>query len=236
MSDPNAPQYPQQPTPYGQPGQPSGEQYPPSYPQYPPQTGPYTGQPPNTAPQYPGYPQYPQGQPGYPPGQPYYAPGSVPPPQQKKSNRGLWITLGIVGGVLLVACVACSIFLVGALRGATSNPIVSSTITTGLFCGYEQGQTYDQAYSEFSSTLKQQVTLDQFTQAAQQHDATDGVVKTCKVDSSSSAASPQISNTEVVLPLVVTRGQGSTTTGNITLEKDGSSFKISAIDSSLNLL
>jgi hypothetical protein len=213
MSDPNTPQYPQQPYPYGQPGQPA-----------------------NTPPQYPGYPQYPQGQPGYPPGQPYYAPGSVPPPQQKKSNRGLWITLSIVGGVLLVACVACSIFVVGALRGATSNPLVSSTIATGLFCGYEQQQAYDQAYGEFSSTLKQQVTLDQFTQAAQQHDTASGVVKTCKVDTSSSSASPQISNSQVVLPVVVTRSQGSVTTGNITLEKDGSSFKISAVDSSLNLL
>ncbi len=35
-------------------------------------------------------------------------PGYTPVSQPKKSRRGLWITLGIVGGILLVSCVICS--------------------------------------------------------------------------------------------------------------------------------
>src|SRR6266516_2824315 len=93
--DPNAP-YNQ-----GQPQQPSTQYTPPGYGQGQPQQ-PY-GQPP-----YQGQ-QPPYGQPPY--GQEQY--GGPPPnygqPPKKSSLKWLWITLAIVGAVLVLGCGGCAI-------------------------------------------------------------------------------------------------------------------------------
>ncbi len=133
-NDPNQPygQPPQQPgevpptqyapqPPYGQPapppyGQPPAYEPPPAYGQ-PPQPPPY-GQPP--------YGQPPYGQPPY--GQPPY--GGVPPlpnvppgyaaPAPQKSRKGLWITLGIIAGVFVLACAICGSLALFANNGPDS--------------------------------------------------------------------------------------------------------------------
>src|SRR5437016_4241896 len=104
---------PDQPT-YGRPQDPSG---PPSYgqqppmghvpppygPEYvPPQQQPPYQQPPYVPPQQ--QPPYQQPQYGMPPMQNY-----TPPQPPKKSLRWLWITLGIIGGIIILSCAGCAI-------------------------------------------------------------------------------------------------------------------------------
>jgi hypothetical protein len=139
-NDPNQPPYgqpPQQPSdvpptqyapqpPYGQPapppyGQPPAYQPPPAYGQ-PPQPPPY-GQPP-----YGGVPPLPNMPPGY----------AAPAPQ--KSRKGLWITLSIIAGVLVLFCaVGGSLGLFASMSGPDS--------TVKDYYKAVQGKDYATAYT-----------------------------------------------------------------------------------------
>ncbi len=221
-TDPNisrAPEYPPQPDYYAQmPGYPAyGQGNPPTQPQQP----------------YP-YPQSPA-QP-YPPYKPYpgqYAPPPMPP---KQSNRTLWIVLGSIGGALVLICGVCAIAAV-ALSGQIGKafgPIVGASVTVADFCVAEQDQDYATAYAQFSTNLQNQLTSEQFATNAATHDTSDGKVTSCSTDSSNSSGT-SISDNQVTLTLQVKRADGPTTTGNVTLVKEGSDFKIDSLDSSLGL-
>src|SRR5437763_7465327 len=136
--DPNQPpdsgQQPQPPygqpqPPYGQPGQPQspyeqqwGQQPPPQYgqPQQPPYQQQWGQQPPQdyaptqyVAPAYGAQP----------------APGYMPPQQPKRSRRGLWIALAIIGGLIVLGCAGCGIlFATGAGFFAKSVALPAITV------------------------------------------------------------------------------------------------------------
>jgi len=124
-------QQPDQPG-YGTPQQPSypGQSAYPQQPQYPGQPG-YA--PPTTPlPGYgaPGQPSFSPYAPGYPGG-----PGYLPPQAPRRNNLGL--ILGIIGGVVVVAIIACIAFFALANAGGNSTgqtngtPTSNSTATTG---------------------------------------------------------------------------------------------------------
>ncbi len=127
-NDPNQPpQQPQQnpyelpPTQYAGP-----PQQPPSNPYEVPPTQ-YAGQPYN--PQQYGAPPYNQ-----PPSQ--YAPPPVPgyaqvPQPPKRSLRWLWITLSIVGGVLVLSCIGCVFFVARGYNILA--PTVSASVTASSY-------------------------------------------------------------------------------------------------------
>ena len=221
-------------------------------PEYPPQPEYYS--------QAPGYPSYAQGTPPtqpaqpypypqpapqpYPPYQPYpgqYAPPPMPP---KKSNRTLWIVLGSVGGALLILCVACSILAVnlGGQIGKQLGPAFGASFTLVDFCTAMQEQDYTTAYAQFSTDLQGRVTEDEFTTNATTLDADQGQVTNCSTSSSASSSgdsnAPTISDDRVTLNVGITRSGGATngettntTSGSFTFTKEGSDFKIDAIES-----
>lgn len=145
---------PQEPNPY-QPGQ-AQPPVPPG-PGYPPQTGaspqwqqpPSSAQPQGNTPPYaaPGeqYGQnpYPQSQyaPGQYPGGPY---GQLPP---KKSRKVLWIVLGIVAGVIVLAVVGILIF-VNLVGNATSKARSLADEFTSLVVSGQTEQAYDNYLSQ----------------------------------------------------------------------------------------
>ncbi|WP_238423156.1 hypothetical protein [Gordonia sp. 'Campus'] len=93
--------------------QPQPGQYPPQG-GFPPPNQPY-GQPPNQTP-YGAPPPYPGPVPGgtYPPGPPF-------PPPPKKKRTGLWVTLGIVGALLLIVVVGgVARVVIGAAQGGSA--------------------------------------------------------------------------------------------------------------------
>ena len=161
------------PTAYGNANAPQSYQQPPAYSSYPDAAqSPFAPPPPQQP--YSVPPQQPYGTPGYPPPPvpSYAAPGTV----QQKSRRGLWITLGVIGGVLLLFCIACSVFV----YAARSTP--GKTLTT--FCNALKSQDYQTAYDQLSTGLKNQFTESQFA-AAFSNNGGSGNVTNCSVSNTS---------------------------------------------------
>lgn len=105
-----------------------------------------------------------------------------PPPQsqpQKKSLRWLWITLGIIAGIIVLGCVGCGIAAtlgIGIFAKAAGSTITATEYYTAI-----KNQDYSQAYtywdtSNDTSLQGQQATQDAFTLVAQAVDAAKGPV------------------------------------------------------------
>lgn len=140
------------PTAYGNVNAQQSYQQPPAYSSYPDAAqSPFAPPPPQQP--YSVPPQQPYGTPGYPPPPvpSYAAPGTT----QQKSRRGLWITLGIIGGVLLLFCIACTVF---TLVVGSSTP----TKTLQTYCDSLKKGDDQTAYNQYSSSFKSQLSESQF--------------------------------------------------------------------------
>lgn len=233
-NDPNQPQ-----PPYGQPPNYSNPyeqgQQPYGQPPYGQSQPPY-GQPSNDAPQPYGSTQY--GTPPYaaPPG-----PGYAPPQETKKSNRWIWITLGIIGGLLLLGCVGCAVIfgIIGRGVQQTVNTVTTSIDKTATAASGEGAQTTAQAYyaaievqdyptaysyldSNLVTTNNQPLTSDLYTQAAKGRDTSLGQVTnyTISVDA----------NDPNSITVSVTRGQGQPYTVHLKFRQTSSGWKITSYD------
>ncbi|HEY6284884.1 MAG TPA: hypothetical protein VIX20_04425, partial [Ktedonobacteraceae bacterium] len=199
---PDSGQQPQQP-PYGQPQPPYGQPGQPQQPPYEQQWGQQPQQPPYGQPGQPqqppyGQPQPPYGQPGQPQQPPYGqqwgqppppdyaptqyvapaygaqpAPGYMPPQQPRRSRRGLWIALGIIGGLIVLSCAFCGILFalgVGPLVNIVGS-IAGPTYTVNQYYNAVEKQDYTTAYSYIGTNLiaqnNQTLTQELYTTAAQ---------------------------------------------------------------------
>src|SRR5260221_652842 len=72
------------------------------------------------------YPQNYQPQPQYSQYPPQQQPPYYPPPPQKKSHKGLWITLAIISAVLLFSCIGISVAITNSAKGVVSNAIATT--------------------------------------------------------------------------------------------------------------
>jgi uncharacterized protein DUF3828 len=170
----------------------------------------------------PGYGQPPMGQP------PMYGQPMMPPAAPaKKSRKRLWITLGVIAGVLVLACGGIGFFLF-SLGQAVAQPITVAT----TFCTDLKTQNYTAAYGLLSSKQKGQATQDLFSQGAKLQDQVDGQVTGCTLQSNSSAGFQfDSSKGTATLPATVQRTQAWN--GKLKLVKEGSDWKIDDIDASL---
>lgn len=221
MSDPNNPYAP---PPSGGQENPTGPTMPgaPGYPTYP-------GMP--TDPNQPMYPGAPPSGPlyqGAPPSQPFYpgAPGYptvTAPPAPKKSRRGLWITLGVIAGLLVLGGGGAAFALVQFAAPAAA---------AGTFCGDLKAQNYGGAYSLLSSKLHQQLTAEQFSQGSLALDSAEGKVTACGQASGGNAYSYSLGASAATLNAVITRATAGTLQGNIRLVNE-SGWKIDSLDTAL---
>ncbi len=106
---------------------------------YPPMPSQYAEQPAFPVPSQPGY--FPAG---------YGPAGAYPVAAPRRSLRWLWITLGIIGGVLVLGIALCAVlvFVVDA-----SSP----TKTLDTFCSDMKGGDYQGAYNEFSASYQSEL-------------------------------------------------------------------------------
>jgi hypothetical protein len=251
--------------PGGYPTDPSNQ---PGYPQYPQQPQqPYT-QPPSQPPAYPPSqpPAYPPSQPpayppyGQPPAYPPYGQPPAYPPKQGGGAGRVWLIVGIIAAVLVVACVGLCValgfgarfFAVAAstqvshfaTQAATEFASAGALNTATNFCAAVQSQDYTTAYSYLSPSLQQQYSQSQFTQDNQNHDNTLGSVTQCVAQ-----GLPNVTASGATITVMVTRTLSSTPSGNATptqtasasgqftlVEDSSGSWTISSIDSSLNML
>jgi hypothetical protein len=232
--DPNQPQQPdpgQQPqSPYGQPQPPYG---PPGQPQQPPYGQP--GQP--GQPQQPPYgqPQWGQQPPqDYAPTQyvaPAYgaqpAPGYMPPQQPKRSRRGLWIVLAIIGGLIVLSCAVCGIlFATGAAFFAKT--VAGPAIVVNQYYSAVEKQDYSTAYSYIDQNLTtsngRQLTQQVYTLAAQGLDTLKGKVSNYSVGNIS------VTNNTASVTVSVTRGSTPAYDVHLQLQQVNGSWKITSYD------
>jgi hypothetical protein len=240
--DPNQPQQPdpgQQPqSPYGQPGQPQqppyGQPQPPyEQPQWGQQPPPYYGQP--VQPQQPRYGQPPQ---DYAPTQyvaPAYgaqpAPGYMPPQEPRRSRRGLWIVLGVIGGLIVLSCALCGILFVagvGPLVGIIRS-VAGPTYTVNQYYNAIEKQDYATAYSSYidqnlTASNGQPLTQQVYTLAAQSLDTVKGKVTNYNVTNVTTN-----SNTTNVT-VSVTRANAPSYDVHLQLQQVNGSWKITAYD------
>jgi len=247
--DPNQPQPPDsgqqpQPPPYGQPpyGQPGQPQPPYEQQQWGQQPQPPYGQPPYGQPGQPQQPPYGQqwGQqppPDYAPTQyvaPAYGaqpvPGYMPPQQPRKSRRGLWIVLGIIGGLIVLSCALCGIlFALGA--GPLSNivrSIAGPAYTVNQYYNAVEKQDYTTAYSYIDQNLTasngQPLTQQVYMLAADGLDTVKGKVTNFNVKNVTTNATA----TNVIV--TVTRANGSSYDVHLQLQQVNGAWKITSYD------
>ncbi len=240
--DPNQPQQPdsgQQPQqPYGQPGQPQqppyGQPQPPyEQPQWGQQPPPYYGQP-----QQPPYGQPQWGQqppPDYAPTQyvaPAYgtqpaAPGYMPPQQLKRSRRGLWIVLGIIGGLIVLSCAVCGILFVAGV-GFFAKTVAAPALVANQYYSAVEKQDYTTAYSYLNTNLiaqnNQPLTQELYTTAAQTLDTAKGTVSNYSVGNIS------VNNNTASVTVSVTRGSTPAYDVQLQLQQVNGTWKITRFD------
>jgi hypothetical protein len=89
--------------------------------------------------------------------------------QPKKGKRGLWITLGVIGGVLVLALILLGVVNGGGKSGgATASATVapkqqlSPTLTLNAYCDALKKGDYQAAYKQFSSSYQSKTSATQF--------------------------------------------------------------------------
>src|SRR5205807_4435283 len=151
------------------------------------------------------------------------------------------ITLGIIGGLLLLGCVGCALVfgLIGRGVQQTVNTVTTSIDKTATAVGGEgaqitaqayytaiQGQDYTSAFTYLDSNLVtsngQTLTSDVYTQAAQGRDTSLGQVTNYTI--SADANDPNS------ITVSVTRSQGQTYTVHLKLTQTNSGWKITSYD------
>lgn len=206
-NDPNQPQ----PPPYEQPGQAEPPYPQPPYGQPPPQWG---QQPP---------PQYNPAQYGAPPNYNYMPPPNYASPP-KKSRRWLWITLAIIGGILVLGCVVCGVLAatgIGFFAKVAQPALVATEYYTAI-----KNQNYSQAYTYLdtsSVTVQgQQASEALFTTAAQAVDQQRGTVSNFSIVPNT--------NDPSTVSVTVTRARSSPYVVNLRLKQEGNNWKIISAD------
>jgi hypothetical protein len=141
--------------------------------------------------------------------------------------RWLWITLAIVGGIIVLACAGCGIF--AYIAGKTAVNVAGPAITAGEYYQFVKQQNYAKAYTLLDKNTT--ITIagrsvpgpDQqsFVTAAQAVDASIGPVSNFSVRPNSSDTSH--------LTVTVTRGS-QTYDVHLTLAQLGGSWKITSMD------
>jgi hypothetical protein len=141
--------------------------------------------------------------------------------------RWLWITLAIVGGIIVLACAGCGIF--AYIAGKTAVNVAGPAITAGEYYQFVKQQNYAKAYTLLDKNTT--ITIagrsvpgpDQqsFVTAAQAVDASIGPVSNFSVRPNSSDTSH--------LTVTLTRGS-QTYDVHLTLAQLGGSWKITSMD------
>jgi hypothetical protein len=207
--DPNQPQppygqppYPQSQPPYGQPQQPYGQPQPPY--EQPPQP-------------------YAQTQYSVPPPPPGYA---APPP--KKSRRRLWITLGIIFGVILLIFVGGIVAIIAYVNNSPAKTVTQQYYDAVKTQNYAQAYSYLDIQTLTLNGQQQQATQALYTQVAQLIDQQNGKVTDYNITGVSLNSSTSAGSTATVT-VNVTRN-GKTQEVHVQLRQEGNDWKIVSID------
>lgn len=193
-------------------------------------------------------PQFPYGQPQQPPyGQQWgqqppqdYAPtqyvapayGAQPVPgyMPRRSRRGLWIALAIIGGIgglLVLGCAACGILFATGV-GFFAKTVAAPALVVNQYYSAVEKQDYSTAYSYISPNLNasngQNLTQDLYITAAQTLDSVKGKV------SNYSVGNVSVTNNTARVTVAVTRSSAAPYNVQLELQQVNGSWKITPYD------
>jgi hypothetical protein len=147
----------------------------------------------------------------------------VVPPPQRKSRRGLWMTLGVIATVLLAMCTG---------TGFVVAQYFAPVFQVGQFCGSLQAQRYSTGYSMLSTQLRGQLSSNDFAVDAQTLDVVEGQVQKCGAGSGSNGYVYTLGGSTATVAASITRVSAGTLRGNIYL-KNQNGWKVDRLDVSL---
>ena len=155
------------------------------------------------------------------------APGYMPTQQPRRSRRGLWIALAIIGGLIVLSCAVCGIlFVTGAAFFAKT--VAGPAIVVNDYYNAVEKQDYNSAFSYISTNLTasngQNLTQELYTTAAQALDTVKGKVTNFSVGSIS------VNNNVASVTVSVTRGSASPYDVHLQLQQVNGSWKITSYD------
>lgn len=134
------------------------------------------------------------------------SPSAVPPP--RKSRRGIWIALAIVGAVLVLACGGCAAAAIAGVGFFASSLAAPSATVSGYYQAIEN-QQYKVAYGYLDpssrSLQEQQLTAETFSFEAETRDAADS--KVTKFSQTNINVNTDNGVSTAVVTLSVTRGR-----------------------------
>lgn len=152
---------------------------------------------------------------------------SAAPPTQPVRKRRHPVRIAVLILLVLLVLGAGGLFLYArAFEGAI-------TAAAQSFCSDLKSQNYSGAYALLSTGYQAKVTPQQFAQAGQLHDQIDGKVQNCSASGEASGlgAVLQLGSTSVTFPARITRSKSFS--GNMTLVNQGGTWKVDAVDESL---
>jgi hypothetical protein len=144
----------------------------------------------------------------------------MPPPQQRKSRRGLWIALAIIAGVLVLGCAICGIASVAGI-GFFAKTVAAPALTATQYYNAVEKQDYT---TSFSYTSLNTLTQDAYTKAAQLIDTAKGPV------TSFSIGNVSVNNNTASVIVSVTRGSTAPYDVHLQLQQVNGSWKITSFD------
>jgi hypothetical protein len=170
-------------------------------------------------------------------GQPPYS--GVPPvptyvPAQRSSLRWLWITLAVVGGILVLGCGGCIIASIAGVGffGQTVTTALAPSATANSYYNAIKKQDYATAFTYLdtsgASVEGQQITQDAFVLLAQTVDKTKGTVSSFS-QSGFNLNTSTSNGTTATVTMNVTRN-GSTYTVHLQLRQENNVWKITGVD------
>jgi hypothetical protein len=151
----------------------------------------------------------------------------MPPQQLKRSRRGLWIVLGIIGGLIVLSCAVCGIlFATGAWFFAKT--VAAPALVANQYYSAVEKQDYTTAYSYLNTNSialnGQTVTQELYTTAAQAVDRVKGTVSNYSVGNIS------VNNNTASVTVSVTRGSTPAYDVQLQLQQVNGTWKITRFD------
>ena len=139
---------------------------------------------------------------------PYEQSPYTAPPPPKKSRRGIWIALAIVGAVLVLACGGCAAAAIAGVGFFASSLAAPSAAASNYYRAIEN-QQYNVAYSYLDTSSlnlqEQQITSETFTVAAEARDAAND--KVTKFSQTNISVNTNNGVSTALVTLAVTRGK-----------------------------
>jgi len=154
---------------------------------------------------------------------PGYAPQQAP---RKSSLRWLWITLAIIGGIVVLGCGGCAIASAAGI-GFFAKTVIGPTTTANAYYQAIKDQDYAKAYTYIDTSKAsgqlQQETEQAFSALGQLDDKAQGRV------TSFSQQNVSVNNDTSTVTMSVTRN-GSPYTVHLQMKQEGNDWKIVGFD------